>query len=92
LFHDVATFGLHPGIEKIVADSPLSSQLLLGTTSGMAIVYDAMSCPVAFDDIAPFIASPEATALIKDAAWSHRHRHLARWRNSVRKRLGRPPR
>jgi predicted O-methyltransferase YrrM len=92
LFHDVATFALHRGIEKIVEDARLASQLLLGTTSGMAIVYDPRSCPVAIDDIAPFIASPAATALIEDAAWRHRHRHLARWRNSLRKRLGRRPR
>jgi len=88
LFHDVATFALHSGIERITRESGLAAQLLLGTTSGMAIVYDQVRQPVALDDIAPFVASPETVALIEDAAWSHRHRHLARWRKSLKKRLG----
>lgn len=88
LFHNVASFALHSGIERITRDSGLAAQLLLGTTSGMAIVYDRTRCPLALGDIAPFIASPEAVALIEDAAWSRRHRHLARWRRSLKKRLG----
>ena len=88
LFHDVATFALHSGIERITRESGPAAQLLLGTTSGMAIVYDQAQRPVALDDIAPFVASPETVALIEDAAWSHRRRHLARWRKSQKKRLG----
>jgi predicted O-methyltransferase YrrM len=88
LFHDVATFALAPGIEQIVAETGLSWLALPGTTSGMAIVYDPGS-PPPLDDIAPFIGSAEAMAVIRDAAWSHRHRHLARWRRSVNKRLRR---
>jgi predicted O-methyltransferase YrrM len=89
LFHDVATFNLATGIEKIAAESELRRQLLLGTTSGMAIVYDPAHPPPALDDIAPFIASPDALRIIREAAWAHRHRHLTRWRRSLRKRLGR---
>ena len=89
LFHDVATFALHSGIEQITRENGLVAQLLLGTTSGMAIVYDRTLCPAVLDDIAPFIFSPETVALIEDAAWSYRHRHLARWRKSLKKRLGR---
>jgi Methyltransferase domain len=88
LFHDVASFALHRGIAQIARESGLVAQLLLGTTSGMAIVYEPARCPLALGDIAPFIASPQAVAFIKDAAWSHRHRHLSRWRKSLRKRLG----
>jgi len=87
LFHDVENFALTPGLERIAAESGMHWQLLLGTTSGMAIVYDDRS-PLGLDDIAPFAVSAEAVTAVRDAAWGHRHRHLARWRKSLRKRLG----
>jgi len=91
LFHDVENFGLTPGVERIAAEAGMQWQLLLGTPSGMAIVYDGRS-PLVFDDIAPFAVAAEAVAAVRTAAWGHRHRHLARWRKSLRKRLGnRPP-
>ena len=89
LFHDVANFALTPAIEQIAAETGLKHQLMLGTTSGMAIVYDPAWQPEGLDDIAPFVAAPEALAVIRDAAWKHRHRHLARWRKSLDKRRGR---
>jgi len=88
LFHDVATFALAPTIERLAADNRLSSRLLPGTNSGMALVYDPRDCPLLLDDIAPFAAAPAVLQTIREAAWSHRHRHLARWRRSVVKRLG----
>ena len=92
LFHDVATFALHSGIEAITRESGLVAQLLPGTPSGMAIVYDrALSAATIEADIAPFIAAPAALALIEEAAWRHRHRHLARWRRSLEKRRDRAP-
>jgi len=90
LFHDVATFDLAAGVERVAAEEGMRWQLLLGTTSGMAIAYDPALPPRALDDIAPFIASPAALRVIRDAAWSHRHRHLARWRRSLGKRFNRP--
>jgi predicted O-methyltransferase YrrM len=93
LFHDVATFNLASGVERVAAENGLRWQLLHGTTSGMAIVYDPSLPPVAaLADIAPFIVAAEALAMIDDAAWKHRHRHLARWRRSLEKRRGRNPR
>jgi Methyltransferase domain len=89
LFHDVATFNLGTGLERIATESGLAWQLLLGTTSGMAIAYDPALAPPVSEDIAPFVASDAALAMITDAAWAHRHRHLARWRRSFRKRLAR---
>ncbi len=89
LFHDVATFNLSAGLERIAAESGLRWQLLHGTTSGMAIAYDPARAPLAIEDITPFVASEAALAIIADAAWAHRHRHLARWRRSLRKRLAR---
>jgi predicted O-methyltransferase YrrM len=87
LFHDVTTFKLAAAVERAAAENALCWKLLPGTTSGMALVYDP-ALPPALDDIAPFAASPEALAAIRRAAWSHRHRHLARWRRSLDKRRG----
>lgn len=89
LFHDVAAFNLTAGVERVAREHGLRWQLLLGTPSGMAIVYDAERPPPALADIAPFTASSEAVRMLQDAAWAYRHRHLARWRRSLRKRLGR---
>ena len=90
LFHDVQTFALHSGLAQIAAKSGLAWDLLLGTPSGMAVMYDSAQRPPALDDIAPFMADPGTLEVIRQAAWNHRHRHLARWRRSIRKRLGRP--
>jgi predicted O-methyltransferase YrrM len=89
LFHDVANFALTPGVEQIAAESGLHHLLLLGTSSGMAIVYDPATHLDALEDIAPFAATPEALAVIRAAAWKYRHRHLARWRRSLDKRRSR---
>jgi hypothetical protein len=87
LFHDVAMFDLTAGIECVAAEAGLRWELLLGTTSGMAIAYDPTLSPAMLDVIAPFIASSDSIAVIRAAAWNHRHRHLARWWRSLRKRF-----
>jgi len=89
LFHDVELFRLHRGIERIAAKSGFAWEMLLGTPSGMALAYDLRHRPPSLDDVAPFKADPAFVDLIREAAWGHRHRHLARWRKSLRKRLGR---
>jgi hypothetical protein len=89
LFHDVESLDLHPGVERIAAQTGLAWELLLGTTSGMALVYDPAHRPSALDYIAPFVVSAEMVGLMRRFAWNHRHRHLARWRRSLRKRFGR---
>jgi hypothetical protein len=86
LFHDVETFNLHQGLKRIAAKSGLAWDLLLGTTSGMAVMYDRAHRSAALDDIAPFIVDPELVEFAGQAAWNHRHRHLARRRRSLRKR------
>jgi len=91
LFHDVGNFGLAPGLERIAAATGLHWELLLGTSSGMAILYDPATRPAWRDDIAPFVVPPQIVGLIRDQAWNHRHRHLARWRRSLKKRLGAAP-
>jgi hypothetical protein len=87
LFHDVQTFNLRAGLERIAAKSGLVWDLLLGTPSGMAVLYDPARRPAALDDIAPFIAHSEALEMVRQAAWGHRHHHLARWRRSLQKRF-----
>jgi len=89
LFHDVANFGLQPGIDRIVAETGLTATALPGTTSGMALVYDPAYANPGIEDVAPFAAAPATLALIAAEGWNHRHRHLARWRRSLAKRLGR---
>ena len=88
LFHDVTTFALAPAIEQVAAANGLGWHLLPGTSSGMALAYDPSDCPLDFADIAPFAAAPALLDLVRKAGWSHRHRHLARWRRSIAKRLG----
>ena len=87
LFHDVQTFDLHQGLERIAAKSGFAWDLLLGTPSGMAVMYDDAQRSPALDGISPFIAHAEALEIVRRAAWEQRHRHLARWRRSLRKRI-----
>ena len=86
LFHDVYEFKLQPGIEEIARLSGLSWQLLLGTPSGMAVVYDAGLCPGLAGELAPFRAHDEALALLTDEVWKSQHRRLHKWRRSLAKR------
>jgi len=88
LFHDVQSFNLHPGLERIAAGAGLAWDLLLGTTSGMGIMYDPAHRPPSLDDVAPFKARPAAVEILRQQAWQRQHRHLARWRRSLKKRLG----
>jgi hypothetical protein len=88
LFHDVETFDLHAGLDRIAARSGFKWELLAATPSGMALVYDPQHRSQALDDVAPFRPDPAALDAIRAAAWSHRHRLLARWRRSWRKRFG----
>jgi|SRR5581483_9621941 len=87
LFHDVQSFKLHKGLEAVAGRNGLAWDLLLGTTSGMAIMYDSAHRPACLDDITSFKARPAAIEILRDAAWARRHRHLARWRKSLRKRF-----
>jgi methyltransferase family protein len=86
LFHDVHEFKLQPGIEAIARSTGLSWHLLLGTPSGMAVVYDAALSPGLADEIAPFRAHEEALALLADEVWKSQHRRLHKWRRSLAKR------
>jgi hypothetical protein len=86
LFHDVYEFKLQPGIEEIARLSGLSWQLLLGTPSGMAVVYDAGLSPGLAGELAPFQAHEEALALLADEVWKSQHRRLHKWRRSLAKR------
>lgn len=88
VFHDVHEFKLQPGIEEIARLSGLSWQLLLGTPSGMAVVYDARLCPTLAEEITPFCAHEEALVLLEAEVWKSRHRRRHRLRRSIAKRVG----
>jgi predicted O-methyltransferase YrrM len=96
LFHDVYEFGLQGGIDEITRRSGLHAELLLGTPSGMAIVFDPARHPMLIEDIAPFRARPTALALLEREALRNGHRRayklgrsLARRAAWLRKRRGR---
>lgn len=86
LFHDVHEFKLGPGIAENVAASGLAAELLLGTPSGMAILYDPARLPFLADEISPFRAHPQALALLETEAWKRSHRRAARFQRSLAKR------
>jgi hypothetical protein len=86
LFHDVHDFALQPGIEEIARRSGLAWEVLLGTPSGMAIVYDPARSPTLRDDIAPFRARPAAVALFKREALRVRHRRVYKLGRSFARR------
>jgi len=88
LFHDVQNFGLHPALDRAAGRGGLVWELLLGTSSGMGIMYHPAHPPPCLDDIAAFKARPAAVEILKRAAWARKHRHLARWQRSFRKRFG----
>jgi hypothetical protein len=86
LFHDVHEFKLGPGIAENAAKSGLASDLLLGTSSGMAVLYDPARLPFLADELSPFRAHPDAVALMEAEAWKRTHRREARLRRSLAKR------
>ncbi len=87
LFHDVHEFKLGPGLDEIARLSGLRWQLLLGTPSGMAIVYDAQLCPALAEELAPFRAHHEALALVEAEVWKSQHRRRHRLQRSIAKRV-----
>jgi hypothetical protein len=87
LFHDVHEFHLQSGIDEIVRRSGLTASLLLGTPSGMAVVYDPARLPSLDADIAPFRARPAALALLEREVMKSRHRRAFRLGRSIAKRL-----
>lgn len=87
LFHDVALFDLHAGIAEIGRLSGLTPMLLLGTPSGMVILFDSKLHPELARAAAAFAPSDSALKVVRKAAWDRRHRHLARWRKSINKRI-----
>jgi len=87
LFHDVCEFGLEPGLAEIEKLSGLKARMLWATPSGMALLCDPARHPGLMDVAAAFAPPPRAITAIEQAAWNHRHRHLARWRRSFNKRI-----
>jgi len=89
LFHDVALFGMHSGMAEIGKLAGRVPKLLLGTPSGMAILFDENAHPALARAVAAFAPPETAVKVVRQAAWDRRHRHLARWRRSIKKRVNR---
>lgn len=89
LFHDVENFALGEGLAEIERRSGRAARRLAATPSGIAILFDPARHPELGEAVAGFSPSPAALAVLTRAGWEHRHRHLARWRRSLAKRLGR---
>lgn len=89
LFHDVQEFGLGPAIAEIERLAGRSATALSATQSGMAILFEAARHAALASAVAAFAPPESALGVVRQAAWNHRHRHLARWRRSYRKRIGR---
>lgn len=98
LFHDVHLSRLRQGFESIRRRSGLSGRVLLGTPSGMGILYDAAHDPPIERTLQSFSADDEIVGLIEGEAWRDHHRLRVKYRRSLVKRinrirnlLGRPP-
>lgn len=89
LFHDVTLCELHSGMAEIGRLAGRAPKLLLGTPSGMAILFDEATHPALARVVAAFAPPESAIQVVRQAAWDRRHRHLARWRRSIRKRVNR---
>ncbi|MDE2165846.1 MAG: class I SAM-dependent methyltransferase [Alphaproteobacteria bacterium] len=89
LFHDVVLFGLRSGMSEIGKLAGRMPRLLLGTPSGMAILFDEQAHPALARAVAAFAPPETAIRIVRQAAWDWRHRHFARWRRSVKKRVNR---
>lgn len=89
LFHDVAFCDLHAGMSEIGRLAGRMPKLLLGTPSGIAILFDEKAHPALARVVAAFAPPETAIKVVRQAAWDRRHRHLARWRRSIKKRVNR---
>ncbi|HKR19593.1 MAG TPA: class I SAM-dependent methyltransferase, partial [Stellaceae bacterium] len=89
LFHDVQEFGLGAGIAEIERLAGRNATMLTATQSGMAILFDPALHPSLARAVAAFAPPEPALAVVRQAAWNSRHRHLARWRRSLAKRRAR---
>ena len=87
LFHDVHDFALNAGIEEIARRSSFAAHLLLGTPSGMAIVYDPARHPTLAEDLAPFHARPSALAIIEREIFRRHHGRAYKLGRSLSRRL-----
>ena len=89
LFHDVHLSGIGQGFESIRRRSGLSGRVLLGTPSGMGILYDATDGPPIERTLQSFSADDEIVGLVEWEAWKNRHRLRVKYRRSLVKRINR---
>ena len=98
LFHDVHQCMLHEGFETVRRESGFAGGLLLGTTSGMGILYGESSASVLEQTVHTFSHGETALNEVRHDAWNARHHYFAKYhkslakrRNTVRGWLGKSP-
>ena len=88
VFHDVHSFDLYDGLRHVAEQSGWTARTLMGTTSGIGILYDASSQPQLDLVCRAFGPSDQALAFAADQGFRFRHPRLWKWRRSLCKRLG----
>ena len=88
VFHDVHSFNLYDGFHRITSQCGWVGRILMGTTSGIGILYDSRALPRLDLVCDAFGPSDQALAYAADQGFRFRHPRLWRWRQSLRKRLG----
>jgi len=98
LFHDVHQCMLHEGFESVRRESGFAGGLLLGTTSGMGILYGESSASILEQTVRTFSHGEMALNELRRGAWNARHHYFAKYhkslakrRNTVRGWLGKSP-
>jgi hypothetical protein len=87
-FHDVHEAKLREGFSQIQDQWPGEARILMATPSGIGILFPASLDDSAKSVVDAFTLSEEAHDFMKQQAWNRRHRHLARWKRSLGKRIG----
>jgi len=87
LFHDIHEFDLYQGFETIAQHPDYQSRILMGTPSGVGLVYPNAAPDHIYDTVETFSLSTNLSKVIEQEVWGWKHRHLKRYKNSIQKRV-----
>jgi len=87
LFHDAISCGMEPGIEEIKELANGNIDYLQGTSSGMAILHSGNLSEVTAT-VKTFSFDDRLLDFMKQKHRQEKHRHLHRWKRSLKKRAG----
>ncbi|MDA1324547.1 MAG: class I SAM-dependent methyltransferase [Proteobacteria bacterium] len=88
VFHDVHEAKMREGFSQIEAVWLGESRVLMATPSGIGVLFPSSVDPAVKRVIEAFSPSDETIAFMEQQVWNRRHRHLARWKRSFNKRIG----